>query len=137
MPDPIIRPPTPADREALLALMDAYIVDFYRSPRPPAEQVEALVDLLAEGVEGTQLVAELDDGKLGGFATLYFTWSTLSAEPIAVLNDLYVSEQARGAGVAAPLVHAALALSRERGCTSMEWQTAEDNHGPCWPPIFA
>ena len=37
MPEPVVRPPTPADRDALLALMDAYIVDFYRSPRPPRE----------------------------------------------------------------------------------------------------
>ena len=58
MPEPVVRPPTPADRDALLALMDAYIVDFYRSPRPPRERLEALVDLLAEGREGTQLVVE-------------------------------------------------------------------------------
>jgi GNAT superfamily N-acetyltransferase len=128
MPDPIIRPPTPADREALLALMDAYIVDFYRQPRPPAERVEALVDRLAEGVEGAQLVAEADDGELVGFATLYFTWSTLSAERIAILNDLYVSASARGAGIATPLFQGALALSQERGCVTMEWQTATDNH---------
>ena len=128
MSAPIIRAPTPADREVLLALMDAYIVDFYRCPRPPAERVEALVDLLAEGVDGTQLVAESATGELVGFATLYFTWSTLSADRIAILNDLYVSEAARGAGIAAPLFGAALALSKERGCTSMEWQTANDNH---------
>jgi GNAT superfamily N-acetyltransferase len=127
MSDPIIRPPTPADREALLALMDAYIVDFYRAPRPPAERVEALVDVLAEGAEGTQLVAELD-GELVGFATLYFTWSTLSAERIAVLNDLYVGEAARGAGVAAPLFQAALKYTQDHGYAAMEWQTADDNH---------
>ena len=128
MADPIIRPPTAADRGALLALMDAYVVDFYRCPRPPAERMEALVDLLGEGVEGAQLVAEADDGELVGFATLYFTWSTLNADRIAILNDLYISESARGAGVATPLFQEALALSRERGCVAMEWQTATDNH---------
>jgi GNAT superfamily N-acetyltransferase len=118
----------PADREALLALMDAYIVDFYRSPRPPRERVEALVDLLAEGREGTQLVVEDEAGAPVGFATLYFTWSTLRADRIAILNDLYLDDRARGTGAAAALFQGALAVSRERGCVDMEWQTATDNH---------
>ena len=88
MAEPIVRPPTPADREALLRLMDAYIVDFYHWPRPPRDRLEALVDLLAEGRDGAQLVAEVD-GELVGFATLYFTWSTLRAQRISILNDLY------------------------------------------------
>jgi GNAT superfamily N-acetyltransferase len=128
MPEPLVRPPTPADREALLALMDAYIVDFYRAPRPPRERLEALVDLLAEGKEGAQLVAEDDAGALIGFATLYFSWSTLRAAPIAILNDLYLSAAARGTGAATALFREARALSRERGCAGMTWQTAADNH---------
>jgi len=127
MPDPLVRPPTGADREALLRLMDGYIVDFYHSPRPPRERLEALADLLAEGREGTQLVAEVD-GELVGFATLYFTWSTLRAERISILNDLYLDGAARGTGAAAALFQAARSLSRERGCAEMEWQTAADNH---------
>jgi GNAT superfamily N-acetyltransferase len=126
--EPIVRPPRPQDRDALLALMDAYIVDFYRSPRPPRERLEALVDLLAAGEEGTQLVAEGGGGELLGFATLYFTWSTLRADRIAILNDLFVAAQARGTGAATALFQAALAASRKRGCVEMEWQTAADNH---------
>jgi GNAT superfamily N-acetyltransferase len=127
MPEPIVRPPSAADREALLRLMDAYIVDFYRSPRPPSERLDELVDVLAEGREGTQLVVEVD-GELVGFATLYFTWSTLRAQRISVLNDLYLDKAARGTGAATALFQGARALSRERGCAEMEWQTAADNH---------
>src|SRR4051794_27654974 len=127
MPAPIVRPPIRADREALLRLMDAYIVDFYHWPRPPRERLEALFDVLEEGREGAQLVAEVG-GELVGFATLYFTWSTLRAERISILNDLYVNEAARGTGAAAALFQGARALSRERGCAEMEWQTAADNH---------
>jgi GNAT superfamily N-acetyltransferase len=127
MPEPIVRPPSTDDREALLRLMDAYIVDFYHWPRPPRERLEALAELLAEGREGTQLVAEVD-GQLVGFATLYFTWSTLRADRISILNDLYLTEAARGTGAADALFQAARSLSRERGCAEMEWQTAADNH---------
>jgi GNAT superfamily N-acetyltransferase len=127
MPEPLVRPPTPSDRAALLRLVDAYIVDFYHWPRPPRDRLEALVDRLAEGRDGAQLVAEVD-GELVGFATLYFTWSTLRADRISILNDLYLSEAARGTGAAAALFRAARSLSRERGCAEMEWQTAADNH---------
>jgi GNAT superfamily N-acetyltransferase len=127
MPEPIVRPPTDADREALLRLVDAYIVDFYHWPRPPLDRLEALVDLLAEGRDGAQLVAEVE-GEIVGFATLFFTWSTLRAERISILNDLYVGEAARGTGAAAALFQGARSLSRERGCAEMEWQTAADNH---------
>jgi GNAT superfamily N-acetyltransferase len=108
--------------------MNAYIVGFYRSPRPPRDRLEALVDLLEEGEEGMQLVAEGGDGDLLGFATLYFTWSTLRADRIAILNDLYLAEQARGTGAAAALFEAALSAARGRGCAEIEWQTAADNH---------
>jgi len=128
MPEPLVRPPTPADRDALLLLMDAYIVGFYHAPRPPRERLEALVDRLAEGDEGAQLVVEVDAGRLLGFATLYFTWSTLRADRIAILNDLYLDDRARGTGAATALFQGARALAWERGCTEMEWQTAADNH---------
>jgi GNAT superfamily N-acetyltransferase len=128
VPEPTVRPPRREDRAALLALMNAYIVGFYRSPRPPRDRLEALVDLLEEGEEGMQLVAEGGDGDLLGFATLYFTWSTLRADRIAILNDLYLAEQARGTGAAAALFEAALSAARGRGCAEIEWQTAADNH---------
>jgi len=127
MPEPIVRPPSTGDREALLRLMDAYIVDFYHWPRPPRERLEALVELLGKGREGTQLVAAVD-GQLVGFATLYFTWSTLRADRISSLNDLYLDGAARGTGAAAALFQAARSLSRDRGCAEMEWQTGADNH---------
>ena len=63
-----------------------------------------------------------------GFATLYFTWSTLRADRIAILNDLYLDDRARGTGAAAALFSAALTVARKRGCAEMEWQTAVDNH---------
>lgn len=115
------------DREELTPLMYEYIVDFYQRPRPAVEKVHALIDMLLEKEKGVQFVAE-KDGKLVGFATLYFTFSTTKAEKITVMNDLYVIEEERGTGVAQKLFKACENNSKENGYAHMAWVTAQDNH---------
>jgi GNAT superfamily N-acetyltransferase len=115
------------DVPQLTALMLAYIVDFYRQPTPPEDDLRELIDVLLEGREGLQLVAD-DDGTLVGFATLYFTRSTLRPGRRVVMNDLYVAEAARGSGVAGQLFEASREESRRLGANEMNWETAPDNH---------
>lgn len=122
-----VRPAQAKDKEELTPLMYEYIVDFYQRPRPAVEKVHALIDMLLEKEEGIQFVAE-KDGKLVGFATLYFTFSTTKAEKITVMNDLYVVEEERGTGAAQKLFKACETHSKENGYAHMAWVTAQDNH---------
>jgi GNAT superfamily N-acetyltransferase len=85
---------------------------------------ELIVDPRKEGV---QLIARDDSGRAIGFSTVFWTWSTLSASRIAVMNDLYLTEDARGSGVAAELIEASAERAREHGATSLDWTTANDN----------
>ena len=119
-----------AEREdvpQLIPLMLAYIVDFYRQPSPPDEDLRALIDVLLERREGMQLVAD-EGGTLVGFATLYFTRSTLRPGRRVVMNDLFVAEPARGSGVAEALFQACVEETRALGANEMNWETAPDNH---------
>ncbi len=127
MVDVVVRRARPDDTEGLCRLMTDYIVDFYRHPRPPDENLRALVRTLLEGAEGIQFVAAEVDA-LVGFATLYFTYSTLRAQKVTIMNDLYVTEDFRGTGVAAALFQACHAFTRENAYAYMAWETAEDNH---------
>jgi ribosomal protein S18 acetylase RimI-like enzyme len=43
------------------------------------------------------------------------------------MNDLFVAERARGGGVADALIEACAERCRERGATSLDWQTAHTN----------
>jgi ribosomal protein S18 acetylase RimI-like enzyme len=122
-----VRPAERGDVERLAPLMLLYIVDFYRHPRPTDEDLHRLIEVCLEGKEGLQFVAERD-GELVGFATLYFTWGTLAAAPQAVMNDLYVTEDARGTTAARDLFDACVRESGRRGCREMVWETASDNH---------
>jgi GNAT superfamily N-acetyltransferase len=92
---------------------------------PDLPESRTLIDDPAQGV---QLVARDDDsGAAIGFATIFWTWQTLSASRLGVMNDLFVVEGARGGGVADALIAACVERCRERGATELAWQTAHTN----------
>ena len=118
---------TEADLPELLALMRGYC-DFYEVSPADDELLALSRSLIADPEhEGVQLIASDADGKPVGFATVFWTWSTLSASRIGVMNDLFVHPDARGSGVAEALIRACVERCRERGATSLGWQTAKDN----------
>ena len=77
--------------------------------------------------EGVQLIARDADGTAVGFATVFWSWNTLVAGRIGIMNDLYVAPTARGTGAADGLIQACLEECRLHGATSLDWQTAKDN----------
>jgi GNAT superfamily N-acetyltransferase len=127
MTEAMVRRSIESDTDALLPLVEAYVVDFYGRPHPGEDKLRDLITKLARGEGGVQFVADRGGG-LVGFATLFFTLSTLEAAPVAIMNDLYVVEDARGSSVASDLFLACRAESKGRGCAYMSWETAPDNH---------
>lgn len=118
---------TEADLDDLLPLMRAYC-DFYRVHPGDGQLLGLARSLIAEPqMEGVQLLARGAGSAALGFATLFWTWSTLSASRIGVMNDLFVIPRARGLGVGEALIEACLGLCRERGASSLGWQTAREN----------
>ena len=122
-----------ADLPDLLVLMRAYCA-FYEQTAGIAQASDEELDALARLVlsdpehEGVQLLARRTNDGVGiGFATVYWMRSTLSASRIGVMNDLFVAEDARGAGVAEALIEASRDAARANGATKLEWQTAPDN----------
>jgi GNAT superfamily N-acetyltransferase len=116
---------TETDLDELLPLMRAYC-DFYEV----APSDEALLTLSRALIadpehEGVQLLAR-DNGAVG-FATIYWSWATTSAERIGVMNDLFVAAEARGTGVAEALIEACRAEREAHGAGKLTWQTAPDN----------
>jgi hypothetical protein len=76
----VIRPATEQDISELYELMLQYIVDFYKQPVPKERDLKDLIHYLMENPSsGLQFVAE-HQGELVGFATLYFTFSTLKVK---------------------------------------------------------
>jgi GNAT superfamily N-acetyltransferase len=116
------------DLGVLLPLMRAYC-DFYEvAPTDDALLAMSRALIADPEREGLQLVARDDDGRAVGFATVFWSWSTLSAARLGVMNDLFVDPAARGGGYADALIATSVERARDRGAGTLAWQTAKDNY---------
>ena len=117
----------PGDVPDILPLMRAYC-DFYEVS-PSEEDLVAMARALIDDPErqGVQLIARDGDGRAVGFATVFWSWSTSDAARLGVMNDLFVTELARGHGLAERLIEACRAEAARRGARRLTWQTAPDN----------
>jgi ribosomal protein S18 acetylase RimI-like enzyme len=116
-----------ADLADLLPMMRAYC-DFYEVA-PSDADLEALAGALIadpEG-EGIQLIARGQGGEPLGFATVYWSWQTLSAARAGVMNDLFVVPEARGQGIGRALIEDCRRRARDHGAAELVWETAPDN----------
>jgi GNAT superfamily N-acetyltransferase len=115
------------DLDDLLPLLRGYC-DFYEVD-PPDDRLLALSRaLLADpDCEGVQLLARDGGGRAVGFATVYWSWETLNAGRIGVMNDLFVAPEARGGGLAEALIEACRERCAAKGAGRLVWQTAKDN----------
>ncbi len=115
------------DLEDLLPLMRGYC-DFYEvSPSDGALLALARALIADPERDGIQLVGRDAEGRAAGFATVYWSWQTLDAGRIGVMNDLFVHPAARGAGLADALIRACAERTAVHGGKALVWETALDN----------
>ena len=122
----VIRPVTEDDLDELAPLLRGYC-EFYGTDPSDEALLELSRWLLDHPEDGVQVLARDDDGSAIGFTTIYWTWRTMHASRIAVLEDLFVAPEARGSGAAEALIRDALARAREHGARQLDWQTAKTN----------
>jgi GNAT superfamily N-acetyltransferase len=121
-----IRPATPDD----VPQIHASIIDLAEFERVRG-RVTATPEMLAEGLFGERpsaevLIAELA-GAPAGFALFYGTFSTWEGRPGIWLEDLFVPERHRRAGVGGALLARLAAIAVERGCARLEWHALDWN----------
>ena len=72
------------------------------------------------------LVAE-SAGTIHGYALFYGCWSSFRGQPVIWLEDLLVTEVARGTGAGRALMRALAALAIARGCARVAWDVLDWN----------
>jgi len=72
------------------------------------------------------LICELD-GKPIGIAIYFYNYSTWLAKPGLYLEDLYVSEDARGKGAGKLLLQEMAKIAVDKGCGRFEWSCLDWN----------
>src|SRR4051794_28099241 len=115
------------EAETVARLMVAFR-DWYGRDWPSDNAFLASVERLIEDPQTEYLLATPDDDSPPvGVAQLRYRFSVWTATDDCWLEDLFVSEAARGQGVGAALVELALVRARERGCRRIELDADEDN----------
>jgi GNAT superfamily N-acetyltransferase len=121
----VIRQATILDLEPLVPLFDAYR-QFYRRPSDLALARRFLLERFQHN-ESIIFLAMIEDGSAVGFTQLYPSFSSASAAPIFILNDLFVNPDARQKGVGKLLLRAAARFGREVGAVRLMLSTEVTN----------
>lgn len=121
----MIRDATPADEGAFRALWDQYLA-FYKLDLPEAVTTATWARLTDPASPVKARLAEVD-GKVTAFAIHLHHPSTWVATEDCYLEDLFVTEAARGLGLGRALIDDLIGLARARGWARLYWHTGEGN----------
>jgi len=122
-----IHPVTHDGLPALLSSIAEY-QRFYGNTAPDDEHNAAFFGaFVAPSERGMLIAAYEEDGAVVGYTCLYWTYSSVSASEVVLLNDLYVRPSSRGEGVGEALIAAAREVALERGASHLRWCTELHN----------
>ncbi|HET8955090.1 MAG TPA: GNAT family N-acetyltransferase [Solirubrobacterales bacterium] len=121
-----IAPIVPEEFEELLPLIAAY-QRFYEVEDVDDGRNRAFFRRFLAPSEDGLLLGARSEGRLVGYACLYWHFSSLEACESVLLNDLFVDGSMRGRGVGRALIEASAEVAREREVPFVEWSTAPDN----------
>lgn len=119
-----VRQATILDIDALTPLFDGYR-QFYRQPSEPGRARQFLIDRFEHNQ--SILFLALQDGIAVGFTQLYPSFSSGALRRIFVLNDLFVTPEARRFGAGSMLLDAAADYARRTGAMRLTLSTELTN----------
>jgi GNAT superfamily N-acetyltransferase len=111
-----IREATPTDLPQLVRLYNELSLDDPRENSNEMERYEAAFAAISKAGRHYVLVAE-SEGRLLGSATVIIEPNlTYKGTPFALIENVVVTEAARGTGIGAEIINKAIEIAREAGC---------------------
>jgi GNAT superfamily N-acetyltransferase len=117
---------TPADRADWERLWQAW-QDHMEGAVPAAATAASWDLLMCDGSGLTALIARTADRTAVGFANVSTTPFAWTGGPILFLQDLYVLEEARGAGAGEALLQGVYRLADDLGASQVFWMVDEED----------
>ncbi len=111
--------------DKVAALFDAYRVFYERD-----SDLEASRAFIKERLENDEVITFLAEGNEGdsvGFANIYHSFSSFLAEPIWILNDLYVDPEFRRMGITKGLIAAVEKEAAKQNIARLKLETDSNN----------
>ncbi|MCM0019547.1 MAG: GNAT family N-acetyltransferase [Tagaea sp.] len=114
---------------------EAVVVELIRALAEYEKMLDRCVatpELMREALFGAKptcecVLAELDTGRIAGFALFHATFSTFMAKPGLWLEDLFVHPDLRGLGIGKALIAHGAKLCVARGYPRYEWSVLDWN----------
>ena len=123
----LIRPATRADVARVYELICELAA--FENAREQVETTPAILERDGFGDAPLyQLLVADDSGGVVGMALCYFRYSTWKGKRL-YLEDLIVTEAARGQGIGRALLNATIELARHSDCSGLMWQVLDWNEG--------
>jgi GNAT superfamily N-acetyltransferase len=114
------------DEERILSLIHD-LACYERAPDQVAATVSDLTRALFSEAPTAECVLAERSGEALGFALFFTNFSTWTGRPGLYLEDLFVSESARGQGIGKALLLHLVAIARRRNYGRMEWSVLDWN----------
>lgn len=122
-----VRTPRREEMGALWVLVREF-ADYNGEPQLVTGSPDALGEtLFSDGWPAFECRVADSDGRLVGFATFLGAYSIFRTQPTLWLEDLFVTESARGSGAGRALVAAVAEVAVQRGCLRMGWSVSDWN----------
>lgn len=124
-----IRQVKSSDFDQWILLWDSYNKFYgrFEATALPFEITKKTWDRLLNSAEPVHAIVAEIDGTLIGFAHFLYHRSTILIEPTCYLQDLFVTEEARGNGVGKSLIEVVCNEAKNAGATRVYWHTHESN----------
>ncbi|MBT8263356.1 MAG: GNAT family N-acetyltransferase [Bacteroidia bacterium] len=120
-----IKTATSEDLDILTLLFDRYRV-FYKQESNLSAAREFLKDRLRK--KDSVIFLAVDENGAGlGFAQLYPSFSSVAMQRVYILNDLFVSKEARGKGIGEELLEHSKNFAKANESRGLTLETAVDN----------
>ena len=117
----------PKDAPAVVRLLGEFR-DWWGSSGPSDDEMLASVRRIMAGDDGEFLLATSQPhGEPQAVCQIRFRWCVWKSAEDCWLEDLYVQDAARRAGLGRALVEAAVAHAQSRGCRRIDLDVNEDN----------
>lgn len=99
---------------------------FYKQESNIEQNREFIKNLLKSDSQAAFYVAKIASKNLA-FVTVYFSYSSVKASKIAIINDLYVTQEYRKQGIASNLLEFVILDLKNRGFQYIRWCTENGN----------